>query len=709
MRWIIIAVAVTALPETPKKPVADTYHGVKVVDEYRWLEKLDDAAVKKWAEGQTAATRDHLDKVKSLSALRKRLKELMSNESPSFSGLQFRGNILFALKKQPPLDQPFLVTLKSVDEPDSAKVILDPNKLDPKGKTAIDFYVPSRNGKYVAVSLSEGGSEEGTLYVYDVTSGKKLTDQIARVSYPTAGGDLAWDAEDTGFYYTRYPRGEERPKPDLNFYQQIYHHKLGDDPAKDEYVLGKDFPRIGENLLDTSPDGKYLLVTTQNGDGGEFMHHLRGLDGKWKQLTKFEDQISAPAFGAAGDESLYLLSRKDAPRGKIIRVSLEKPDVKNAKVVVPETEVAIDGLRFAPNRLMTGFTPTASGLYVTDVDGGPSRLRFVNREGKTTLVPLPPVASVEDIVPVKGDTVLLQIETFLQPPAWYSYANNGEQPKRTKLFSTSPADYGDCEVVREFATSKDGTKAPMTILRKKGTKLDGTNPTLLTGYGGYGISLSPRFKAASRVWLEQGGVFVVANIRGGAEYGEEWHKAGNLTKKQNVFDDFAACAEKLIEMKYTTPSKLAIEGGSNGGLLMGALLTQRPELFRAVVAHVGIYDMLRAELHPNGAFNVTEFGTVKDADQFKALYAYSPYHRVKDGVDYPAVFLLTGINDGRVDPANSLKMAARMQAATSSKRPILLQVSLDAGHGIGEGLSDAIKKQADVYAFLFDQLGMEYR
>ena len=719
MRWFRIAFASSllifaagllfaadppTLPQTPKHPVTDTYYDVKVIDNYRWLDKLDDPPVKKWIDEQNAYSRAQLDKFKQLPALRKRLKELMSAATASYGGLQYRGDVLFALKKQPPLEQPFLVTLKSPDDPDSAKVVVDPNKIDAKGKTAIDFYSPSRDGKYVAVSLSQGGSEEGTVHVYETATGKEQADVIPRVAFPTAGGDLVWDDKDTGFYYTRYPNPGERPKEDLQAYQQIYHHKLGDEPAKDTYVLGKDFPRIGENFLDASPDGKVVLVTTQNGDGGDFMHHLRTPDGKWIQLTKFEDQISAPAFGAPGDNSLYLLSRKDAPRGKILRLPLDEPVMKNAKVVVPESEIAIDALRFGPNRLVTGFTPTASGIYVVDVDGGPSRLRFVTRDGKASVVPLPPVPSVVDVVPVKGDTVLVEVETYLQPRTWYSFTKDAAEPKRTKLASTSPADFSDCEVLREFATSKDGTKVPMSILRKKGTKLDGTNPTLLTGYGGYGVSLNPRFKSATRVWLEQGGVYVVANIRGGSEYGEEWHKAGNLTKKQNVFDDFAACAQRLLELKYTTPAKLAIEGGSNGGLLMGAMVTQHPELFRAVVTHVGIYDMLRAELHPNGAYNVTEFGTVKNPDQFKALVAYSPYHNVKDGTAYPAVFLLTGVNDGRVDPANSLKMAARLQAATSSKRPILLQVG-GSGHGIGDSLSTAIDKQADVYAFLFDQLG----
>jgi prolyl oligopeptidase len=466
-------------PKTAKKPVTDVYHGVKVVDDYRWLEKTDDAEVRQWIEAQNKLARASLDGSKALPALRQRLKELMSAASPSFSGLQFHGGILFALKKQPPLNQPLLVTLDSVDRPDSAKVVLDPNKLDAKGQTAIDFFAPSRDGKLVAVSLSEGGSEEGTLHVFEVANGKQLPDKITRVSLPTAGGDVVWDETNAGFYYTRYPRGQERPKEDLNSYQQIYYHKLGANPDQDAYVLGKGFPRIAENFLDASPDGKYVLVTTQNGDGGEFMHHLRGLDGKWLKLTTFEDQISAPAFGVPGDEALYLLSRKNAPRGKILRLPLSQPDLAKATVVVPESDVAIDGLRFAPNRLVTGFTPTASGIYVVDVDGGPSRLRFVDRTGKERVVPLPPVASVEDVVPVSGDSVLVQIETFLEPTAWYSYSQPAKQTKleRTKLAAASPADFSDCEVVREFATSKDGTKVPISILRKKGLKLDGTHPT----------------------------------------------------------------------------------------------------------------------------------------------------------------------------------------------------------------------------------------
>jgi prolyl oligopeptidase len=695
-------------PATTKKPVRDTYQGVEVTDEYRWLEKAEDPAVKKWTEEQNKYTRAVLDRSPVLPAIRKRLKELMSAPVAGYSGLVRRGTTLFALKSQPPKEQPFLVTLPSADEPDAAKVLLDPNTLDAKGKTAIDFFVPSRDGRLVAVSLSEGGSEEGTLHVYETASGKKLADVIPRVQFPTAGGDVAWNAEGTGFFYTRYPRPGERPKEDLTFYQQVYFHKLGTSPDQDSYELGKDFPRIAEIFLDTSAAGRHVLASVQNGDGGEFEHHLRTPGGKWVRLTRFADEISAAAFGAEGDPSLYLLSRKDALLGKILRLSLEQLDLARAATVVPPGRLSIDGLHFGSNRLVTTFTPTASGLYVVDSDGGPSHVRFVPRDGgKAVPVPLPPVASVHEVLPLGSDRVLLHVETYTEPPAWYAYDRGADQLRKTKLFKISPADFSDIEVTREFATSKDGTKVPMSILAKKGLKRDGTNPTLLYAYGGYGISLTPRFDVSRRVWLEQGGVFVVANLRGGSEYGDAWHRAGMLTRKQNVFDDFAACARHLIEQKITRPGKLAIEGGSNGGLLMGAALTQHPGLYRAVVAHVGIYDMLRVELHPNGAFNVTEFGSIKDPEQFKALYAYSPYHHVKDGTAYPAVFLLTGANDGRVDPMNSRKMAARLQARTSSKRPILLQITSDSGHGIGDSLTAAIDRAADVYAFLFEQLGMK--
>ncbi|HEY7314241.1 MAG TPA: prolyl oligopeptidase family serine peptidase [Gemmataceae bacterium] len=691
------AYAEDAPPGTPKKPVTDTYHGVKVVDPYRWLENGDEAAVRKWDKEQNQYARAYLDKLPDLAALRKRLTELNSATSADYLALTHRGGKLFALKMQPPKNQPFLITLASADESKSEQIVLDPNKINAKGTTAIDFYVPSQDGKRVAVSLSEGGSEEGTVHVYETAGGKELGDVIPRVNGGTAGGSVAWNADGSGFWYTRYPRGDERPKEDLNFYQQIYFHKLGTPPGEDAYVLGKDFPRIAEIQLRTSPDGKHVLAIVANGDGGEFAHYLLGPSGKWVQLTRFDDKITGAAFGQ--DQALYLLSRNGTPRGQILRMPLASPSLKEAKTIVKESDAAIQA-----------FVAADSRLYVADLVGGPSRVRVFDLHGEAQKpVPVPSISTVGQVVRIKGDVVLFRNESYLQPPAWYRYDPADGKATKTALFRTSPADFGDCEVKRDFAVSKDGTKVPLNIIHKKGLQLTGDNPTILYGYGGYGVSLSPNFRVGRKVWLEQGGVYVLANLRGGGEYGEAWHHSGNLTHKQNVFDDFFACANYLIEHKYTNAKKLAIEGGSNGGLLMGAALTQHPELFRAVVCHVGVLDMLRVELHPNGAFNVTEYGTVKDKKQFEALYAYSPYHRVKDETPYPAVLFLTGENDPRVDPANSRKMAARVQSASSSRLPVLLRVSFDSGHGIGTSLKERIAQESDVYAFLFTQLGMKMK
>lgn len=684
------------LPATPKHPVTNTYFGTSVVDDYIWLENFDDPAVKAWNAAENKVSRAYLDKLPARTKVAERLKQLYSATSANYFDLQSRPGAIFAMKFKPPVQQPWLITLKSPDDLSSEHVVLDPNLLGKPGSTTIDFAVPSHDGKRVAMSLSENGSEDGTLFIYDTASGKPLPDKIPRIQYPTGGGSVAWNADDTGVYYTRYPHTGERPEQDLNFYQQIYFHKIGTPLESDHYELGKDFPRIAEIELDSSRDGHYLLATVANGDGGDFDHFLLGPDGHWRQITQFSDQIKSGAFGHDG--FLYLLSRDDAPHGKILRLPLDAPELSKAKVVVPGSAPVIES-----------FCPTASALYVQDLVGGPSQIRFFDLKGEEPrMVPIKPVSSVQQMLWVEGDQVLFRNVTYIEPYVWMNFDPATSKSTPTALVGTSPADFSDMEVVREFATSKDGTKVPMNIIRRKGTKLDGNNPTLLYGYGGYGISLSPSFNIARRVWFDQGGVYVVANLRGGGEFGEEWHKAGNLTKKQNVFDDFAACAEYLIKAGYTRRDKLAVEGASNGGLLMGAFLTQHPGTVRAVVSHVGIYDSLRTELEPNGEFNITEFGTVKNRDQFEALYAYSPYHHVVDGTRYPAVMMLTGDNDGRVNPFHSRKMIARLQAANKSKFPILLRTTSTAGHGIGTALDERIAEEADVYAFLFDQLGMKH-
>jgi prolyl oligopeptidase len=692
-------------PETPKRPVTDEYHGVKVTDDYRWLENWDDPEVKQWSAAENSRTREYLDHLPARAAIKQRLQKLAAASSASYWDLQYRGGTLFAMKFQPPQQQPMLVAMHSADEPASAKVIFDPNT-GGKGSLSVEFYTPSLDGRYVAAAITEGGSEDCAAHVFEAATGKELSDIVPRVNFATAGGSIDWKADSSGFYYTRYPQGTERLPEDANFYQQVYFHKLGDDPKQDTYIIGKDFPRIAEIQLHMSDDGRWLVAAVANGDGGQFAHYVMNSSGQWKQVTRFEDGIVAVKVGY--DDALYLLSRKDAPRGQILRLPLAHLDLAQAKVIVPQSPGS--GTDESLRASIENFVPTPGRLYVIDIMGGPSRVRVFDDQGGALAAPvLPPISAVGRVVSIGKGDALFYTSTYLNPPAWYRFDAATGKSARTALFETSPVKFDDAEVVRDFAVSKDGTRVPLNIIRRKGTKLDGSNPVLLDGYGGYGISMKPFFVGSqARVWLDQGGITATANLRGGAEYGDEWHKAGNLTYKQNVFDDFIACGEYLVEHKYTSPAHLAIIGGSNGGLLMGAAFTQRPELFRAVVSFVGIYDMLRVELDPNGAFNVTEFGTVKDPDQFKALYAYSPYHHVKDGTAYPAILFLTGENDHRVNPMQSRKMTARLQAATGSDHPILLRTTASAGHGIGTALDEEIEQGADYYSFLFDQLGVKY-
>jgi prolyl oligopeptidase len=685
------------LPPTPKKAVIDVYHGVKVEDDYQWLENWNDPTVQAWSNAQNRRARAFLSSLPARDEIYQRLLALARKTSASYGEMKYRGHILFAIKFQPPKQQPFLVTLNSALDPSPERVIVDPNRIDPSGTTAIDFYEPSPDGRYVAVSLSQGGSENGTLHIYDVRTGKPLPDLIPRVNKGTASGSVAWNASSSGIYYTRYPSPGERPSKDLDFFQEIYFHKLGAPASSDRYSLGRDFPRIAEIALHTSPDGRYVLATVANGDGGQFEHFLLPPQGTWTQITHFADGITQAVFGK--DQALYLLSQKGTPRGSILRLPLSSPALASARSVVPQTEDVIES-----------FLPTAHCLYVSGIWGGPSDLRVFSLQGRPLgKVPIAPVSSVSDLVRLSGDELLFESQSHRRPPAWYRFEPSSPKPVRTALWVKSAADFSDIQVIRAYAVSKDGTRVPMSILMRKGTALDGRNPTLLTGYGGFSINMTPSYSFPRRIWFDQGGIEVIANLRGGGEYGEAWHREGMLTEKQNVFDDFAACARYLIAKRYTNPSKLAIEGGSNGGLLMGAELTQHPRLFRAVVSFVGIYDMLREEVTtPNAVFNTTEYGSVKNVQQFKALLAYSPYQHVTDKTAYPAVLFFTGANDPRVNPMQSRKMTARLQAATSSGLPVLLRTSSGTGH-IQSSLNEELREIADAYAFLFDQLDVKVR
>ena len=693
-------------PDTPRRPVVERYHGVEVVDDYRWLEQTDAAEVKDWVAAQNRLTREVLDADPRRAAVRDELKSMLGSGRAQRNAFRFAGGRLFAMKREPPANQPMLVMLDGSASVASERTVVDPNRIDTSGKTTIDWYVPSRDGTRVAVSLSKNGSEIGDLHVYDTTTGAALPDVVPRVQVPTGGGSAAWTADGKGIFYTRYPQGNERPPADANFYQQVWFHRLGTPASRDRYVLGRGFPRIAEIALETSDDGRHLLAEVRNGDGGEHAYWLRSESGTWRRLADFRDGVKRAEFGADG--RLYALAFAGSPRGRIVAM---KPDAAGVLLAKAPTVVA------ESDAVVEDFLATRSRLYVEELVGGPSRLRVLTIDGKPIgTVGDEAVASLYLGVRLAGDAILYSSQSPVRDFAWYRLdpAEAGGpvgSARKTELAQpqafTVDGGLPGIEAVRDVAVSKDGTRVPVTIVRRIGTKLDGSNPVLLNGYGGYGISMRPWFSRRTALWLRHGGVFVLANLRGGGEFGEAWHLAGNLTHKQNVFDDFIACAQMLVERGYTRPERLAIDGRSNGGLLMGAVLTQQPQLFGAVAMHVGVHDALRSETTPNGEFNVTEFGSVKDAAQFKALRAYSPLHNVKDGAAYPPVLLTTGAQDGRVEPWHSYKMAARLQAATPGGKPVLLRVAGDAGHGMGTSLASSVEEDADVFAFLFAQLSME--
>ena len=693
-------------PAFPAGATVDTIQGVRVADPYRALEDAADPRVKAWSDAQNARTRFYLDAIPGRAAVSAKLGSLIRAASPAFAELTARGSRVFALYIDPARQQPALVTLDAAADPASRKPLVDPNALDPGGHVAIDWYVPSADGSKVAVSLSRNGSEDGTLHIYDAATGREIEPPIPRVQYPTAGGAAAWSADGRGFWYTRFP-GDDAPEADRHFNQAVYFHRLGTPAASDALVLSArdGLPRTAEVFLDGRTGGAAVLASVQLGDGGEWQQFVLREGQPALRIADYADRIVAGTIGRDG--TVFGLSRRGAPMGKVL--ALAPPyagGFAGARTIVPEQPDAaiVDGGEFGAPLTLAG-----DRLFVSRIAGGPSRVDIHALDGtKTATLALPPVSAALEIDPLPGGDVLYSVGTYLEPVYFARRAAASGAITRTGLAMTSPVSFADATVTRSFAISRDGTRVPLNIIAKRGIALDGSHPALLYGYGGYGVNLTPGFLGAMRrLWLDAGGVYVVANLRGGGEYGDAWHRAGMLTGKQNVFDDFAAAADTLVAQGYTSHDRLALMGGSNGGLLMGATVTQHPQIARAVVSAVGIYDMMRVELDPNGAFNVSEFGSVQDPAQFRALYAYSPYHHVRLGTAYPAVLMLTGANDGRVNPLNSRKFAAALQAAQAGDRPILLRTSDTSGHGIGSSLDERIFEQTDELMFLFDQLGMD--
>ena len=685
-----------AAPLTPPKakaqPVVDDLYGHKIVDNYRWLEDANSPETQEFVSEELAYTRSVLDPLPGREKILDRLQQLAL--IGTISAPQPGGNYYFYTRREGTQNQPLLLVREGIHGSD--RVLLDVNKMAADGTVALDWWYPSDDGKYVAYGTSAGGSEMSTLQVIETASGKVLPEAIERCR----GASVAWKKNNSGFYYTRYPKKGEVPEGEEVYHRKIFYHSLGSDPARDPLIFGdgrnpQDFPSV----VLADDDDRWLLIVVFEGWAKSEMY-VQDLQAG----TAAVEVTSGKEFLYNGEifhGKLYITTNEDAPRYRVFEVDAANPQREHWKEIIPQSDAVLQNLSVFGGKLFAQYEKNAS-----------SQLKLFDLDGKVLRdVALPAIGTAAGIGG-RWDRkeMFFGFQSFTIPASVYEVDLSSGQ---TSLWDRvhAPIDPSAYEVKQVWFTSKDGTKVPMFVFHKKGLELKGKNPTLLTGYGGFNISLTPSFVAGRYLWLEHGGVFAVANLRGGAEFGEDWHRAGMLDKKQSVFDDFIAAAEFLISDKITDKDHLAIQGGSNGGLLMGAALTQRPDLFRAVVCQVPLLDMLRYQNFQIAKLWIPEYGSADDPKQFEWLYAYSPYHHVKPGTEYPAILFMTADTDTRVDPMHAKKMAALMQAEAANgqslERPILLRIETKAGHGAGKPLAKQIEEGVDIYSFLFWQLGVK--
>jgi prolyl oligopeptidase len=696
--------SLSVLSKVRADSTAETIHGIRIADPYRWLEDADSPETQDFVREQLDYARHRLDAVAQRARIRARLAQLL--EIGTLTAPHQGGRFYFYTRREGGQNQPVFYVRHGVDGRDCA--LVDPNAMASDGTVALDCWYPSHDGRYVAYGTSQGGDEKSTLHVIEIrvvdgreggdgtsVTGEPLVDVIEH----TRACSLAWKPDDSGFYYTRYPAEGEVPEGEENYHRQVFYHALGADPAGDPFVFGdgeRGDPQQWPNVS-LSEDGRWLVISVEHG---------------WSKTELFLKDVAnnGPVVPIAGGRdfiysgevfrgTLYLRTNEDAPRFRMFAVPADRPTRQLWKEIIPQTDAVMQSAEVIGGRLVVAYERNAvHELKVCSLDGR----QVIN-------VVMPGQGSVFGI---GGNwdsrEVFYGFNSYTVPPTVYRYdfaSSNSLVWAKVAAPGIEPDRY---EVKQVWYSSKDKTRVPMFVIAKKGLVLDGRNPTLLTGYGGFNVSLTPGFNRGAYLWLENGGVYAVANLRGGAEFGEEWHRAGMLANKQNVFDDFIAAAEYLISSEYTDREHLAIYGGSNGGLLMGASMTQRPELFRAVVCAVPLLDMLRYQKFRIARLWIPEYGSSEDVEQFQWLFAYSPYHHVKDGVVYPATLFLTADSDSRVDPMHAKKMAAMLQAkaANGPDRPILLRVESKTGHGAGKPVAKLIEESTDVYSFLFEQLGV---
>ncbi len=676
---------------------------VSASDPFAWLEDGDAPAVRQWTQAQTARTRGYLDAVPGRAALADRFRALygIGSLGVPVSRPHGHGRRLFYTRRDGGQNQPVLYVR---DDRGTERALVDVNTEHPGESRAqgeshaqgesrsIDWWFPSDDGGRVAYGISEDGSEESTLRVRDVVSGKDLPDVIVR----TRACSLAWTPDGKGFYYTRYPRAGEVPAGEEPYHRSVFHHRLGDDPARDAKIFGDGRDRTDWPNLDLSPDGRWLAIAVSQGWSKS---ELWLMDRAGRGTAPIPVAVAEQArfdLVEVRDDRLYVLTTSGAPRGRIVAVDPHAPQRANWRDVVPAGDDVIEQAVYFHG-----------GLAVASLHDAAARLRLFGADGTPRgEVPLPGLGALTGLTGARDVAELYFGFAGFFAPTTVFHAVAGQPPTVWRALP-SPVDASAFEVERVMVTSRDGTRLPLFLAHRKGLARDGRRPTVLSGYGGFAISMLPAWTPSAIPFLERGGTFALAVLRGGGEYGEEWHRAGMLDKKQNVFDDFIAAATWLVDHRVTRPQELAISGGSNGGLLVGAALTQRPDLFRAVVCKVPLLDMLRYHRFRIGALWIPEYGSPDDPAAARWLSAYSPYQHVRDGVAYPAVFLQTAESDTRVDPMHARKMAARLQAAQRGDRPILLEVQSRAGHGAGKPVDKVIAEAVDTWSFLFAQLAME--
>jgi prolyl oligopeptidase len=677
-------------PVTAKVDQTDNYHGTTVADPYRWLEDANSAETHAWVEAENKVTQAYLAGIPQREAIRQRLTQLWNYERYS---VPFReGGRYFYSRNDGLQNQSVLYTMKSLA--DKPRMLLDPNTLALDGTVALSGLEVSPDGKLLAYGIAASGSDWNEWKVRDIESGKDLADHIKWVKF----SQTAWTHDSKGFFYSRYDEPKEATKlADVNYFQKLYYHKLG--TPQDADVLVYDRPDQKEWGFGgrTTDDGHYLLVTATKGTAHKYRIFYKDLTRKDAKVQPLVDNFDAAyEFIDNVGPVFYFVTDRNAPRQRIIAIDTRKSAEANWKQVLPQGDDTLVSAHMINNQLVAEYLKDAKSVVkVVDLNGKQVRE-----------IALPGIGSVSGFPGKRGETETFYSFTgFTTPTTIYrlDMKSGKSEVFRQPKVEFNPADY---ETRQVFYTSRDGTRVPMFIVSKKGIKLDGTNPTYLYGYGGFNISITPSFSPANLAWMEMGGVYAVANLRGGGEYGEAWHEAGTKLKKQNVFDDFIGAAEWLINNKVTSPAKLSIGGGSNGGLLVGATMTQRPELFRAAIPQVGVMDMLRFHKFTIGWAWTSDYGSADNADEFKALVKYSPLHNIKAGTCYPATMVTTADHDDRVVPAHSFKFAATLQAAQAGSAPVIIRIDTKAGHGAGKPTAKQIEEVADRWGFLAKNLGM---